>query len=72
MWFFVELVFGLVEALHFWRFFIGLLSGMIIVGLGDWLLPADSGWRDFDIPLLFIALVGGGLWEVSQHVREKK
>ncbi len=68
----IEIFFTILEAGHFWRLFLALVAGMGIVGLGDWLLPADSGWRILAIPVLVLALIGGGIWECSQYVRKKR
>jgi hypothetical protein len=70
MWLLLEILFMLVEVCQFWRLFLTLVVGMAVVGLGDWLLPVGSGWRDLDIPLLVISLIGGGVWECRQQVRK--
>ncbi|MCD6052086.1 MAG: hypothetical protein K0Q55_3504, partial [Verrucomicrobia bacterium] len=54
----IEIFFCILEAGHLWRVFLALAAGMGIVGLGDWLLPADSGWRVLASPVLVLALIG--------------
>ncbi len=57
----------LLDAFEFWRFFISLLSSLLLAFLMKWLMPGCAAWISF--PLVGTGVALGARWEWKSRKR---
>jgi len=64
MWLILQILVWLLEVCYLWRFYSILFATLALVGLGDWLLPVESGVRNLGWSLVVGGAIAGLIWEV--------